>query len=454
MNKANVAPSKRVGSYQELLTEDSRPAPRALRKTGVTDIGPLEIPTSWYFDPEIEKLEVERIWKRSWQMVCREEDLSEVGDTWVYDVGPLSYVIVRSSADTIKAFSNSCLHRGRPLRDCPGHASQLKCPFHGFTWSLDGALRGVPSREEFLTITNEEFRLPEATVARWGGFVFINPDPNAEPFEDYIGDLTQDFEASPLEKKAKIVHISKVIPANWKVVNEAFLEAFHVHTTHPQWVTAYSDHLHQYDVFGNYSRIIIPGAVPSHQLRWTPSQQEILNCMLGGWDDVPPAIEIAPGANVRQTIADVFREQARPLLGDAVETISDAEMLDVVQYNLFPNFGPFSSPTVSLVYAFKPYGSDPLKSVIEIMLIGPWKGEGAPPRVKERRLSADEHFNDVPELGQFGAILNQDTANLDYIMRGIANNQRNKVVFASYHELKIRHFYHLYAQTMGLELPA
>src|SRR3546814_18385153 len=67
--------------------------------------------------------------------------------------------------------------------------------------------------------------------------------------------------------KVTIAHISKVIPANWKVVNEAFLEAFHVHTTHPQWTTAYSDHLHRYDVFDNYSRVIIPAGVPSHQDR-------------------------------------------------------------------------------------------------------------------------------------------------------------------------------------------
>src|SRR3546814_10104015 len=71
-------------------------------------------------------------------------------------------------------------------------------------------------------------------VALWGGFVFINPDLNAEPLEAYIGDLPTQFDRAPLEEKVTIAHISKVIPANWKVVNEAFLEAFHVHTTHPQ----------------------------------------------------------------------------------------------------------------------------------------------------------------------------------------------------------------------------
>src|SRR3546814_7486666 len=95
-------------------------------------------------------------------------------------------------------------------------------------------MRGGPAREEFPTVTNEAFRLPEAKVALWGGFVFINPDLNAEPLEAYIGDLPTQFDRAPLEEKVTIAHISKVIPANWKVVNEAFLEAFHVHTTHPR----------------------------------------------------------------------------------------------------------------------------------------------------------------------------------------------------------------------------
>src|SRR3546814_4811128 len=75
--------------------------------------------------------------------------------------------------------------------------------------------------------------------------------------EAYIGHVPPQFDRAPLGEKVTIAHISKVIPANWKVVNEAFLEAFHVHTTHPQWTTAYSDHLHRYDVFDNYSRVII-----------------------------------------------------------------------------------------------------------------------------------------------------------------------------------------------------
>ncbi|HKT72702.1 MAG TPA: aromatic ring-hydroxylating dioxygenase subunit alpha [Steroidobacteraceae bacterium] len=439
--------------YQELLDRDSRQVPKTFRSKGVRDIGPIDIPTSWYLDPEIHRLELERIWKRSWQMACREEDVSQVGDTWVYKIASLSFVIVRSTPNTIRAFYNSCLHRGRPLRDCPGHTSQLKCPFHGFTWSLDGALTGVPSREQFPTVKNEEFRLPEAKVGRWGGFVFINPDPAAEPLEDFMGGFAHEFAPAPLDDKVKTLHISKIIPANWKIVQDAFLEGFHVLTTHPQWAVAYSHDLNQYDVFENYSRIIIPAGSPSKELRWTPSNREMFNCMVGAWDDIPPPVTVDANRDIRAAAAELFRNQCRPLLGDKVDDHSDAEFLDPVMYNLFPNFGPFIHPAGSLVYTLRPC-ADPNRTVFDVMLLTPWTGDQRPPAAKERRLRDDQDFTDVAELDFFGAILNQDTANLQHMMEGVANNQRGKLVLSRYHELKLRHFYHLYAKTMGLELPA
>ena len=92
----------------------------------------------------------------------------------------------------------------------------------------------MPSREQFPTITNEAFRLPEAQVARWGGFVFINPDRDDESFESFVGDFGEQFARYPMEAKTKILHVSKVFPANWKVVQDAFLEAFHFPFRRPE----------------------------------------------------------------------------------------------------------------------------------------------------------------------------------------------------------------------------
>ena len=259
--------------YQELLDQDSRPVPAIFRRLGNTDIGPNEIPIEWYLSRAIHEREVERIWKKCWQATCREEDIPEVGDTWVYDMVGISLIIVRSRPDEIKAYYNACLHRGRALRECPGRVTQLKCPYHGFSWALDGRLNGVPAREEFPQVNAADFRLPEVKVGLWGGFVFVNLDPESESLESFIGELPDHFTQWPLDDRTKTLHIMKRLPCNWKLAHEAFLEAFHVTTTHPQFLPTSGDEYHQIDTFGNFSRGFLGSLMPSNYIRTKPTAQ-------------------------------------------------------------------------------------------------------------------------------------------------------------------------------------
>ncbi len=90
-------------------------------------------------------LELEHVWKKCWQFVCREEDIPGIGDRYVYDVGPLSFIIVRSGENSFRAFHNSCLHRGTRLCDAASGGADIQCPFHGWRWHLDGSLEGNPA---------------------------------------------------------------------------------------------------------------------------------------------------------------------------------------------------------------------------------------------------------------------------------------------------------------------
>ena len=441
--------------YQEVLERDTHSVPQSFIDVGEQDVGPLEVPTSWFLDREIHEREIERIWKKSWQMACRVDDVAEVGDTFVYDVATLSILIVRSGPDTIKAFHNSCLHRGRPLRDCPGNVSQLKCPYHGYTWALDGALRGVPAREEFPTVNNESFRLPEVQVGIWGGFVFINPDPNAIAFEEHLGILPEEYRRWPLDNRVRTVHISAAFDCNWKVAQDAFLEAFHVEDTHPQLVLAYGNQYHRLDVFGNVSRGVLGSFFPSQNVRWKPNAQEMFNSATGAWDDEAPMAEIGENVeDIRATVASMYRDMARPGFGDKVDELSDAEMVDVIWYSIFPNLSPFANALGNLVYRFRPDGDNHLRSIMDIMMLVPWPEGERPKPAKERRLRDDETFADAPELGFIAPILVQDSACLNHMTRGLRNNQRGKIVLAKHHELKLRHFYQMYAEQMDLPLEA
>jgi nitrite reductase/ring-hydroxylating ferredoxin subunit len=109
-------------------------------------------------------------------MACHEDDIPNVGDSHVYDIAHLSYVIVRTGPDEIRAFPNACLHRGRALltEDSKG-LHEFRCPFHGWGWKIDGTLKEVPCQWDFPSVSARTHSLPSVRVGRWGGWVFINP---------------------------------------------------------------------------------------------------------------------------------------------------------------------------------------------------------------------------------------------------------------------------------------
>ncbi len=99
------------------------------------------------------------------------------------------------------------------------------CPFHGWSWNLDGSLKEIPCECDFSTVDPCETHLPEVKLGRWGRFIFINPDENAEPLEDFLGDLSEQFSLLPYENRYKSAHVAKILRCNWKVAQEAFSEA-------------------------------------------------------------------------------------------------------------------------------------------------------------------------------------------------------------------------------------
>ena len=264
-------------AYTQLLREDSHPVPDyLLRDSPIEEGEPTLVPVERYTSREWHDLEVENLWKRVWQMACHEDDIPDVGDYLVYDIVGLSFLVVRVAEEEFKAYYNACLHRGRLLRQEDGkRARDLRCAFHGWTRNLDGSLKEIPCQWDFPYVDPEEQSLPEVKVGRWGGFVFINPDEDAEPFEDFVDDLASHFTNLPYEKRYKEAHVAKILRCNWKVAQEAFMEAYHVVATHPQILAGICDANSKYDVFGNYSRAITPNGVPSPHLSNVPQEEPL-----------------------------------------------------------------------------------------------------------------------------------------------------------------------------------
>jgi nitrite reductase/ring-hydroxylating ferredoxin subunit len=492
--------------YAELLDADSRPVPDVLRAESPMPPGPTLVPVERYFSREFHELEVEKVWKRVWQMACHEDDIPDVGDYHVYDIAELSFLIVRSGPDEIKAFYNACLHRGRQLREHSGKwAHELRCAFHGWSWNLDGSLKEVPCQWDFPSLDPARACLPQAKVGRWGGFVFINPDANAEPLADYLGDLSEHFALLPYEQRYKQAHVAKVLRCNWKVAQEAFSEAYHVVATHPTILDDIGDANSKYDVFGNYSRAISPSGTPSPHVAnveaWEPlpdarfygklrhpltgaiyeretegrvrvtttdgcvglftdagvrldgdvgeADPTLCNWIGGkqlpGTESTPPptASPLRSGGNVRAAMAAPAREALRPILGDRADRVPDAELIDSIYFTVFPNFHPWGSFN-RIVYRFRPYGSDPEQCIQECMYFAPSPdGEKRPPAAPVHWLGPDDDWTEAPELGMLAKVFNQDVYNMPRVQKGLRAIKQREVIFADYGETKLRHFHQL-----------
>jgi len=425
-------------SLRQVYDHDTRPPPELLRAETHSDYGLAGIPRDRYLSYEFHRLEIEHVWSRTWQMACREEQLPEVGSHVVYDVGDLSLIVIRGHDGAIRAFHNSCLHRGTQLRAEAGRVDRLRCPFHGFTWELDGTMCELPCAWDFPHVDPEANRLPQAQVDTWGGFVFVNPDPDAVSLAEYLGVLPDHFARFPLEERWMSAHVAKVLACNWKVGIEAFIEAWHTFAVHPQLITTSADTITQYDVFEpNVSRMNTPVGVPSEHVTREVGDDEILRSMLFAGRD----LSVPPGGTVRGVLADEMRAQLAARTGRDFSHLSDAEALDGIEYFLFPNFFPWGGYLTPLVYRFRPWDDDPGRCLMEVMLLEPLPVGPRPAPVELRFLRDDEPFAAAPELGFLGPILDQDTATMPRVQRGMRASQRARTTLSAYQEVRIRHFH-------------
>ena len=438
-------PGAPENGVQHFLRQDGDTRPGCLNEESVGFFGTDDIPTDIYTSETYAALEMERMWSRVWQMVCREEEIPEPGDHIVYDIGDWSFIIMRVAENDIRAFYNACLHRGTQLRasGTSGNVPHLRCPFHGFTWNLDGSLNEIPCEWDFPHVDQTTFNLPQARLDTWEGFVFINMDDDCAPLADFLGVLPDHFRTWEFGKRRIAAHVAKVVPCNWKVAMEAFMEGFHVPETHPQARPYTGDVNCQYDVWGpNISRMMSALATPSPTLAKAPEHdQDIVEAMrdfiVGDVGDMT----VGDGQTARHVMADAMRRMLTEATGVDHGAYSISEILDAIEYYVFPNFLPWAGYGVPILYRFRPNGNDPHSSIIEVMLLYVVP-EDAPDRepVPVHWLAPSDSWTKAEELGGLGAIFDQDSANFAQIQRGLRASKKPGVTLSLYQESRLRHY--------------
>ncbi len=437
-------------SVQDLIAADVNPAPAILREEHSEFLGDADIPADRYVTQDFFNREMDKVWKRTWQWACREEHIPEAGDYYVYEVGPFSVIVVRQRDQSVKAFLNTCLHRGTKLRACAGEGSakDLRCPYHGWTWNLDGSLESVPCAWDFPHVDPKKFGLLEVASAQWGGFVFINLDTDPQPFDKYAETLIDHFKGWDLSQRYVSLHMSKELHCNWKTAMEAFMESYHVYETHPQLMVATGDANVQYDCYGDHvSRFYSAGGTQSPHLANAMTEQELINTMLvGDRSMVSDELTVKDGETARCVMARYLRKVFGEQYKTDLSGYSDSEIVDTIEYHLFPNMILFPGFSLPMVYRFRPIGMNADRTLFEILFLRPVPDSGERPEPAQCfHVKEEESYTIVPGMDfGLGSVYDQDTANLRAQQEGFLNavmaGRKTGQTLGNYQEVRIRHF--------------
>jgi carnitine monooxygenase subunit len=321
------------------------------------------IPAKRYYDPGFFELERERLWPHVWQMACRLEEIPNVGDYVEYEILDKSVIVVRTKSG-IKAFHNSCRHRGVQIVKGRGNCrvKGFNCPFHGWRWNIDGENTFVLGRHVFSeeNLQQAELNLVPCRVELWGGSAFINFDNDAPSLIDSLGPVAQRLADRNVDQLKMEWWYQTVLPTNWKLAMEAFMEGYHTQRTHPQ---LHMLSMPEISVFGFDPTMPMPASTQSPQdvvdmgLKFLqrlsdgmagmihPSEMEIAKRVK--FDDLPSEIFPAAGQfyqRIRDAIVTAGRARGLPVpdLNALAQSQSYVEFM-FPHYFLLPFFSAMSS---------------------------------------------------------------------------------------------------------------
>ena len=411
------------------------------------DLGSGLIPKERYLTSEFMALEWDRLWTRVWNLACPLSDIPDVGDYFAFELGPESIIVVRSEPDRVRAFYNTCQHRGRRLREAGGgHASELQCPYHLWTYGLDGRVTSAPDADDFPQgDPTEGVCLADLPCDAWNGWVFVNMDPDAAPLRDFLGPLPEHLDPYDFGAQYHLVEdISMLWECNWKVGVDAFNEVYHVQGIHPELLSFTDDVDCPIDILGNHSRFLFRVGYPSP--RWTDelARRE-------GYRDRNQVTAmmrvIMEGAGLDAGQFDGRLDEVRPALFDArrehgrrnglaYDALADEQLTDDFHYFIFPNITLNISADHFWFFRHRPHPTDPERMFWEFQTYVRLSADVDPPPRPDR---IDCVFGDGTER-KLHLALQQDAAAAPPVQAGM-RSRGYEGLYLAHQERRIRHFH-------------
>ncbi len=218
------------------------------------------IPSSWYTDSQFLASEKEKIFWHTWQPVGHAATVAEPGAYLACEVTGEPCAIVRGSDGVLRAFSNVCRHRASTILDGSGCAKALRCPYHGWTYSLKGELLAAPEFQGVENWDRKDVRLPGMRVEQWGPYIFLNVDSQAPGLSEVLGDIPAQVAAlgCPVDQLHFSYRRDYLIRCNWKVYIDNYLEGYHLPAAHPSLFRELDYSAYRVDTFRYHSSQYAP----------------------------------------------------------------------------------------------------------------------------------------------------------------------------------------------------
>jgi len=424
------------------------------------------VPASDYTSREFAQLERDRLWPRVWQLACREEDIPEAGDFYTYDILDDSIIVLRAPSGEVKAFHNVCPHRGNRLTSGMGHVKRFRCTFHGWQFGLDGEAEEIVDRDDWGTcLTKEDTSLVPVKVGQWGGWIYINMDPDCEPFEQFMEPALSVH--APLKMEGLRYHWFKsaVVPCNWKTVLGMFNEAYHLQATHSQMLPYWDDYTASY-ARGRHSTFryeeTLPPGLPSKRLGKNPAEVDMRVGLSDYIKDMDKTLQTSEAVLMVDAVDRLVEEVPRDadpleiltklaeftmedLAARGIESpvLTPEQLADVgSDWHVFPNHIMISSPNACLAYRARPNGDDPDSAIWDVMSLLRYP-EGQEPDVER------EWCNDLADEEAWPKVLRQDFENMVGVQQGMKSRAFKGARTNPKQEVPISHFHRTLREFMA-----
>jgi phenylpropionate dioxygenase-like ring-hydroxylating dioxygenase large terminal subunit len=406
-----------------------------------------------YYSPEFARREWEHMWKRIWHVAGRSNQLEEAGDYVVHDFMHESVICVRQADGSIRAFYNTCQHRGQRLVEQDSFANAFTCPYHGWVWGLDGVLQHAQDAHDFPQGNPcGKLKLKELRCDTWGGFVWYTMDPDAPGLLAFLAPIPDVYRNYPLDRLVRVAWLKIDLETNWKFSTDNFAESYHTRTIHPQvppWIDQDVDTSRHEMYPGGSGRTVQPMR-PSLSDRLPEGSEQPNDGLLRMWGldpDAYPDFE----TKVMQGWLDL-KAQKRRLWKERgylhYEHMDDEELTDSLHTVVFPNVTISFLPDHIIFFRTEPHPDDPNKCTFDLWsMVFPVEGVEETDAVMIGRVPVREapfeHYvfdrgRGVPQLA--GQIVYQDMMISEAQQRGMRSQGYSDAYLAA-QETRVRFFH-------------